>query len=232
VAKRSLSLKNIEKKVRAFVSTIPLNKIQEYSSYFNSILPTTDEAFFKRWLFAWSSIQTTWEKNCALYDNIKDLSWFNSKQDLKDRIVASKAGLTNLRTTYMWNFKELFWNNPEFYRNTGDRSWVAYRKDLVDNILGMGFTKCAFVCEMAFPQQSEVVCLDTHMLKLLGHDVNNSRIVYNRYVELENIWVTVCKEFNVPPAIGRAICWDQLQGKEHPEYWCYVFQDENIVKSA
>jgi thermostable 8-oxoguanine DNA glycosylase len=174
----------------------------------------------------------------------------DSKDDLYERVHASRAGLTNNRTKYIWEFREKYWDDTDFFRKKGDRTWVNYRKDLLSNILGIGYTKCAFVCEnyrkdllsnilgigytkcafvceMSFPNDSEVVCLDTHMLQLMGYTVNSKeKMSYKKYLQLEKIWVDTCWDNKVPPAIGRAICWDIIQGKTDSSYWCNVFHDE------
>jgi thermostable 8-oxoguanine DNA glycosylase len=224
---RPLSPRKVKLKVQDFIAHVPKYIVNEYIDYFNSVAPKSEEDFFRRWLFAWASIQTTWERNCLLYNNIKDLSWMDSKDDLYERVHASRAGLTNNRTKYIWEFREKYWDDTDFFRKKGDRTWVNYRKDLLSNILGIGYTKCAFVCEMSFPNDSEVVCLDTHMLQLMGYTVNSKeKMSYKKYLQLEKIWVDTCWDNKVPPAIGRAICWDIIQGKTDSSYWCNVFHDE------
>lgn len=232
MANRPLNSKRVQAKVQDFIAHVPKYKVNEYKEYFNEVAPKSDEDFFRRWLFAWSSIQTTWERNCLLYNNIKDLSWMGNRDELYERVAVSRAGLTNNRTKYMWEFREKFWDNPDFFRKKGKRSWVEYRKDLMSNILGIGFTKCAFVCEMASPDDSQVVCLDTHMLQLMGYtQATKGKVSYSKYVELEKIWVKTCLDNRVPPAIGRAICWDKIQGKDDSSYWCNVFHDEAGIPS-
>ena len=230
MARRPVSLKNVKNRVANFIEKVPKKTIKEYTDYFNKVAPESDEDFFRRWLFAWASIQTTWERNCILYNKIKDLDWLHSKEALHDRVVDAAAGMHNSRTRYIWDFRQKFWDDPDFYRKKGHRTWEHYRKDLIKNILGMGHTKCAFVCEMSFPEDTEVVCLDTHMLKLMGYTVaSKAKLSYAKYRELEEAWVDTCLEHNVPPAIGRAIYWDRLQGKQDSSYWCHVFHDERLV---
>ena len=128
----------------------------------------------------------------------------------------------------MWEFNQKFWGNKNLFFGRGNRTWAEYRKDLRDNILGMGLAKTSFVLEMTYPLDSEVVCLDTHMLQLFG--CKQGKLTESKYVKYERLWVTESLKRGIPPVISRAIFWDKNQGKFDSSYWAHVFLGEEKLK--
>ena len=74
------------------------DKFAQYGKYWESIAPQTDAEIFQRWLFAFTSIHTTWENNVNLYNSIKNFEeWINDSEVLMKRLIEGRAGLHNQR---------------------------------------------------------------------------------------------------------------------------------------
>ena len=48
---------------QSVLESVDSHKVNQYKEYWNKVAPQTDGEFFKRWLFAYTSIHTTWESN-------------------------------------------------------------------------------------------------------------------------------------------------------------------------
>jgi len=192
-----------------------------------NVAPVTKEDFFRRWLFAYASIQTGWERNVVIYNALKDLDWVGDEEHLRSILVDCGAGMQNGRSKNISAFAAAFWNDTAaFYGRPGEK-WTDYRKRLVDTIPGMGMAKTSFVLEMTWPTTAEVICIDTHILQLYG--CVPGRLSQSKYKALEHHWVSSCKKQGVAPAIARAFYWDSNQGYENSDYWNYVFNDEKLL---
>lgn len=190
--------------------------------------PVSQEDFFRRWLFAYASIQTGWARNVVVYNALKDLSWVGDKELLRSILVGTGAGMHNGRTRNISAFADDFWNEPAAFYGRPGETWSEYRKRLVERIPGMGMAKTSFVLEMTWPTQAEVICIDTHILQL--YDFKADRLSRTRYEELERHWVRACRARGLAPAIARAIYWDDNQGYENSDYWNCVFDDEKPIR--
>ncbi len=74
------------------------DRFAQYAEYWESIAPQTDAEVFQRWLFAFTSIHTTWENNVNLYNSIKNFEeWINDSEVLMKRLIEGRAGLHNQR---------------------------------------------------------------------------------------------------------------------------------------
>lgn len=192
------------------------------------VAPVSQEDFFRRWLFAYASIQTGWARNVVIYNALKDLDWVGDKEHLYDLLVDTGAGMHNGRTKNISAFADDFWNDPAAFYGRPGESWADYRKRLMQRIPGMGMAKTSFVLEMTWPTTAEVICIDTHILQLYGCEPG--RLSRATYKELEKHWVSTCEEQGLAPAIARAIYWDDNQGYENSEYWNCVFNDEKPLR--
>ena len=68
------------------------SKISSYEEYWNSIAPSNTNEIFKRWLFAYTSIHSTWESNVRTYNHIKNFEqWLNDKSKLAELLFISKG---------------------------------------------------------------------------------------------------------------------------------------------
>ena len=187
------------------------------------VVPITPADYFRRWLFAYASIQTGWERNCLVYNRIKDLTWLWSEDELRYRMEESRAGLHNVKAANILRFARTFWADPTaFYGGKGE-TWTAFRNRLSTMVPGIGLAKTSFVLEMTWPRRAEVVCLDTHMRRLYG---TTDRQDPAEYAAIERHWVETCRRNGRSPALARWIYWDQNQGYNSCRYWTYVFEDE------
>lgn len=210
-----------------YFSTIPADKLKSYSDYWESIRPETEEDVFRRWIFAFTSIHTTWESNIRAYNALKGLTdWLNNKDKLKELLIESKCGLYNNRTKFIWDFKEDFFANQQEFNKKETESWTGFRDRLDKRLVGIGITKVSFTLEMCYPNEAAVVCLDTHMMKIYDmKEVRSTGAPKRKYEESEADLITRSNEVKTAPYISRCLYWDINQGKEDPRYWSYVLEN-------
>ena len=208
-------------------------ELEVYKDYWQGVAPKNDTEVFQRWLFAFMSVHTTWERNVIGYEAIKDWTrWFNNDEKLKEIIVESRVGLHNNRVRYISEFARKFWSDPqnasgtfnsmEFFNKYGGGDWQTFRDNLVKDILGLGIAKVSFALEMIYPNETKVTCMDTHLFQAFGLDQSKDS---TRYKEIENYWLDMCSMWQVPSYIARCILWDRKQGHTDSRYWSYVLED-------
>jgi thermostable 8-oxoguanine DNA glycosylase len=206
-----------------FFNSVRQSTVRRYTDYWESIKPITQNDFLRRYLFAFTSVHTTWLGNIRGYTAIRDLKWLDSKETLLQRLINAKCGMHNHRTEYIWNFKEQFLKNPEKYCQKV-QEWQPYRNQLVGEINGIGMAKVSFTLEMNFPNEAEVTCLDTHGVQLykLSKNGAKSKKEVIEYETAEKHWVDCSKAVGCSPTVARAIMWDKKQNKRNSRYWTYV----------
>ena len=59
-------------KVESFFDSIKDKDIQMYNEYWGELKPQSTSAIFKRYLFAFMSVHTSWQNNCRGYNAIKE----------------------------------------------------------------------------------------------------------------------------------------------------------------
>ena len=198
------------------------DEVEKYKEYWGSIAPKNDTEIFQRWLFAFMSVHTTWEANVKGYEAIKDwTNWFKNDEKLMELIKGARVGLHNNRVRFISKFAQKFWQDPDWYKYQ-DGNWQMFRDRLVKNILGLGIAKVSFALEMIYPNKAEVCCMDTHLFQAYG--LNQTKDA-RRYKEIENYWLDMCRMWNVPSTIARAILWDRKQDQVDSRYWTYVLED-------
>ncbi len=208
-----------------FFASINEDERNRETVYWNSIAPDNDSECFKRFLFAYCSVHTTWESNIKAYSLIKNWwEWINKWDVLEDRIKQSGAGLFRNRVRFIKDFTEKFWSNPSFYtQQQEDESWTDYRNRIEKTILGLGMAKSSFAIEMMYPTIGQVFCADTHMFQLYGlNQTKNAKL----YCDIERHWVRLSFEFNIAPYIARCIFWDRKQKQENSRYWSHVLENK------
>ena len=209
-------------KVEEFFNSIDTDKIKAHKAYWESIKPQDCSERFKRWLFAFMSVHTSWESNLNGYNAIKNWTeWFNQPEILKEKLIQSRVGLHNNRTRFVDEFSKIYWNSPNVFAKQDKESWKAFRNRLVEHILGLGLAKVSFGLEMCYPNEAEVTCMDTHLFQFYGLDQSRDS---SRYEEIEQHWIGMCKMWNVPSYIARCIYWDKKQNKTDSRYWSYVLE--------
>ena len=205
-----------------YIAEIPQDAIDEYSKYWETIKPITDEEYFKRWLFAFLSVHTAWSSNVRGYINVtKDP--LQSKLQLRDIISYSGVGLIEMRTNGMWQFKEDFFKDPKVWKKQEGETWVQFRDRTMNMSFGIGYAKTAFAIELCYPTECEVTCLDIHMLRFYN-DKTKGHQSPEEYKKLEQHWITACKNRKIPAFMARNIYWDGIQHQANSKYWSWIFE--------
>ena len=220
-----------EQKMKEVFTLRNADKFAQYAEYWESIAPQTDGEIFRRWLFAFTSIHTTWESNVNLYNSIKNFEeWINNSEVLMQRLIEGRAGLHNQRFINILNFSKKFWANPDAFKKSSNESWVDLRNRLAKDLTGIGLAKTSFALELCYPNTVEVVCLDVHMLRVLnlnteGYKANNPKDVL-KYQEGEKVWLNKSQNLLVSPYITRCLWWDLNQGQQNSRYWSYCLENQ------
>jgi len=197
-----------------FVAGLCASRVESYCNYWHELRPRSEEDRLRRWVFAVSSVHTTWKANVTLYRELKDLSWIQNPLDIENRIKRSGAGLHTMRAR---SLQDLVVHRGDLEVNRS--SWATRRDELSNKIFGLGFAKTSFALEMIYPLEADVLCADTHVLQLYGHNPNHSHTTADVMTECEHHWVTSCRSRGFPPAIVRHIFWDIKQNKSDCSYW-------------
>jgi thermostable 8-oxoguanine DNA glycosylase len=216
-------------KADEFFKNFPRDKVVAYKDYWESIRPNNNDEIFRRYLFAYMSVHTTWKSNVAGYNAIKNFSeWLDDKELLREKIKNSGCGLYNNRTRFIWDFKDKFWANPKNFYLTTKKYHVKKRDQIVNSISGLGTAKVSFALEQSHPNECRVFCGDTHMLELYGMKTltYQSKKGLDMYKKMERHWSVNCGKIGVPAYIARSIFWDAKQNKTDSRYWAYVFENQ------
>lgn len=216
-------------KADIFFETFPRDKVVKYKEYWESVRPQNNDDIFRRYLFSYCSVHTTWQGNIKGYNAIKNFSeWLDDKDALREKLHKSGVGLHNNRTNYIWDFSTKFWANPKDFYLTTKKYHVKKRDSIVNKISGIGMAKVSFALEMIHPNEARALCLDVHMLRLYDMEhlkYNKSRSGTESYKKAERHWMVNCGKLKVPSYIARSIYWDDLQKKEDSRYWSFVLED-------
>jgi thermostable 8-oxoguanine DNA glycosylase len=215
-------------KAEKFFKDMPTDRVVSYKDYWESVRPQNVDDIFRRYLFSYCSVHTTWKGNCSGYNAIKNFNdWIDDKEILRQKLQTSGVGLHNNRTKYIWDFKEQFWANPKDFYFTNKKYHVKKRDQIVNRIMGLGMAKVSFALEMIHPNEARTLCLDVHMLRLYGmeHLTYSSQEGITKYKKAERHWSVSCGKNKVPSYIARSLYWDGVQGKEDSRYWSYTLED-------
>jgi hypothetical protein len=184
---------------------------------------------FRRWIFAYASVHTTWKLNCRLYVALEDLAWLGDDKELHRRITETGAGFQNNRTAFISEFSEAYWRHPGWFDKTKFETWPQYRQRVRQAAKGLGFAKSAFAVELLYPSEAQVICVDTHILQLYGftaQQINKRGPREKDYQMIEKHWTECCAQVCAPPVLARWIYWDRKQGHGDSRYWTHVFEKE------
>ena len=221
-------------KVESFFDSIRDKDIESYNDYWGELKPQSDNAVFRRYLFAFMSVHTSWKNNCKGYNAIKQFTnwtlekgeqlelWNYNSDDLFKRIEATRVGMQNNRTNYIGKFNDTFWDDPSDYlaRNSNE-TWAEWRDRLAKKILGLGKAKTSFAIEMLFPLEAQVVCMDTHLFQVYGLNQSKHSKFYN---DIEADWLERSEKRGVAPYMARCLYWDKNQNRKNSRYWSKVLE--------
>lgn len=208
------------------LASIQTHEVVRYSDYLMSIQPITYEDKFRRWLFAFASVHTSWKLNCKLYQALSDLKWIGDSVELKRRIQDTGAGLHNNRMKFISEFTQFYWDHPTWFTKSIHEDWYQYRDRIKDAAKGIGIAKSAFVTELLYPMDTRVLCVDTHVIQMYGY--HPEKISKKQILEIERHWDESCSLWNIPTTIARWIFWDRKAGYADSRFWSYVFEGPSV----
>ena len=209
----------------SFINDLTYGKVKEGTDYWEGIKAKNDVDYFKRWVFAFCSIHTTWENNVKGYNILtQDLSWTLSKDRLLEMIKDSSLGLTSMRYKALWDFTRKFRANPKQFYKKNNETWQECRNKLAKDTYGIGLAKTSFVLNLSFPVEASVCCLDVHLLRFLGWDKKETPSLV-KYEEMEKKWIDKCDEHGLGYGVVRELYWNKVQGKRNSRYWSYCLEN-------
>ena len=213
------------KPAEKFFETVRASTVDRYIDYWNDIKPTRPDDVLRRFLFAFTSVHTSWQGNVRGYNALKDLGWMKDKDDLLNRLKKARCGMYNVRTKAIWEFASKFYANVDYYCEEPS-DWTSYRNELVEDINGLGIAKVSFALEMCFPNEARLSCIDTHGIQL--YELENrdfkSKKGLETYETVEKHWVDNSDDVDSPSYIARCIFWDKKQNRRNTRYWSYVLE--------
>jgi len=192
-----------------------------YQEYFKKIKPKTQMDIYNRFLFAFTSVHTTWQYNVKAYNLLKN-KYHLDKKSLKALIKKSGVGLTNQRTDYIKEFTVNYLKNPKFYTKRRNESWFNYAERLSKNIKGLGFAKTRFAIELIYPNSARVVCVDTHIIQWAKQNPN--KMNKTLYKKIEQGFLNHAKKNKLHPIEARWKWWDYKQNYNNPRYWSWCLE--------
>lgn len=196
-----------------------------YVDYWERLTARTPAQLFRRFLFAYCSVHTTWEGNVKGYRAIADFhKWMGNHHGLRTNLITSGVGLHNNRAKWIDQFAQDFWSDPTWWLRQSREPWFAYRDRLEAKITGLGHAKTSFALELAYPLEAQVLCLDVHMLRLYGEKPRASASS-REYARIEADWLGRSHAAGLPPYIIKQMHWDRLQGKPDSRYWSHVLEE-------
>ena len=221
-------------KVEQHFNQIKDKDIESYNDYWGELKPQSNNAAFRRYLFAFMSVHTSWKNNCKGYNAIKQFTnwtlekgeqlelWNYNSDDLFRRIEGTRVGMQNNRTNYIGRCAATFWDNPSDYlaRNS-DETWTEWRDRLAKKILGLGKAKTSFAIEMLFPLEAQVVCMDTHLFQVYGLNQTKDAKLYDA---IEADWLDRSEQRGLSPYMARCLYWDKNQKRKNSRYWSKVLE--------
>lgn len=195
-----------------------------YRKYFASIRPKTKMEIYNRFIFAFTSVHTTWNANVKGYNLLKDKYWTN-EEELRKVIFGSGLGLHNTRTKGIYTFTKDYMSNWNEFKRQKNEVWNDYAERLTKRIYGLGYAKIRFSLEMIYPNTAQVICPDTHIIQLHKRDPNKmNKRLYNR---IQFGFIQRAKKKGIAPVQFRWQFWDNKQGYKDSRYWSYVLENDN-----
>ena len=211
-------LRNLE----SFFKYIPYDTRRWYRVYWQNMTPSTNRERWQRWIFAAASIHTGWENNVAQYEALKNIKGEISVKEIANKIKT--GGMQNRKASLIANISDLTscWEEP---KNRTD--WQAWRDYHKDNLWGIGNAKISFAAELIDPLNTNIICIDRHILDAFGQDKEKAPKI-DDYMEMEDIWLYLSSTIDIPPAISRFIYWDcHIQEKPNSRYWSSILENKN-----
>jgi hypothetical protein len=217
------------------IQSLDMERVARYEEYFNTLAPQDQDEVFRRWLFAYASVHTSWKYNVILYEKLRDLSWLGRPEQLLKRIVESRAGLHNNRTKFIHAFSMFFYDHPGWFAKSPWENWIGYRDRLMEYAPGLGIAKTSFALELTHFHTAGTVCFDTHALQLYGltpTEISKGRPSDKMIRDMEQHWITTCNMFKVSPVTARWLYFDLRQNRTNSRYWSHVLDRLPYTEAA
>ena len=206
-------------RVRKYFDSIKDEEVNEQTDYWKTKYPKSHNDVRNRWLFAFASVHTTWTNNVNQYQAVKDKPLCNYSK-LLSRLIIGGGGMYNLKASGMFHFGTVWrYDNTPFVNKPTD--WVQTRNSVAKELIQLNKAKTSFAMEMTWPLESEVVCLDRHILRLYGQDPEDAPNQTN-YDWMERYWMRQSKQRNIPAYIARCVYWDRINKSNNSNYWAYI----------
>ena len=216
-----------------FFDSLTPEAVKDQTDYWEKLAPQSLDDMFRRWLFAFTSIHTSWKGNVYGYEALKDfLPWKWNKPELNKRLRNCGCGLYQNRTEYIWDFSRKFWDKPTDYLAQAGEPWRAYRDRLVEQNRGIGIAKVSYVLELCYPITAKVLCGDIHQCRLYGvnRNLTGNGPDKHAYETMEYHWVKRSREKGVGAPVARQLFWNNLKRKANSRFWSWVFEPEDMKK--
>lgn len=197
-----------------------------YLEHFRAIKPSNEEEVFQRFLFSFLSVQTPWQSNVNLYKKLQGYDWDVSRENLVQIFKNEGVGLQNNRAGYLYDFVSKYKKDAQFFIKKEEEGWLDYRDRLNKKVKGLAKAKLSFTFELLYPETSELVCFDRHMLARVFNVEKTKYGIdcsYTQYKEFEKVWKEEAWARSMAPAIARLFYWDKIQGFENSLFWSEVF---------
>jgi hypothetical protein len=167
----------------------------------------------RRLEFAVLSANVAFSRAVGAWDNIRHAS---TAAEIDGGMLDAGLGLTTIKTpAIMW-----LRAHPDIYPRPDYRQ---YRQDI--KLPGMMWTKLSFAACLIDPLRSNIICLDTHIMKVytgLGPQITGRWMGGGwRYQRLENRLLFEAREVGLPPFPYQWAVWDYQRGQveEHKFLW-------------
>jgi len=208
------------KKAERVIRSTDRARVGRYYKYWTSIKPRGARDYYDRWLFAFASIRTTWQSNCKIFLALKRLPIYIVEADIERVLRSVGSGMYKVRTRALWEFHLKYWADTSVWLPRRGESFIDARARILPELHDIGLAKTSFFFEMGWPEQCDVVCLDTHLLQLYG--LSGSTVSDKKYLELEKHWCETCRKEGLPSPLVRHVYWDKLQKQPDTRYWSHV----------
>ncbi len=206
--------------------SITSKDIDEHTAHWQGLIPSTAEEIWSRIEFAGISPRVTYSVNVKAFKYLsfdRDLH-YNSYSSMLKALKHCGTGIYKVKTKCLLDTYSKYVKDPRQFLKQQDETWQTYRNRITAEVYGLGYAKASFAVELLYPLQAEVVCLDTHILKLFG--IKNRSIQDKEdYQAFEHEFLLKCKELNIPPPIARNIIWNELVANaEGLDFWTHCFR--------
>jgi len=205
-------------RVRRYFDSIKPSEVAEQKKYWIQQYPKSNQEVRNRWLFAFASVHTNWQNNVKQYESVKDKPLCDYGKVLS-RLKNSGGGMHGSKAQGIMHFGALWrYDNTRFTQKPTD--WVANRNANAEELRSINKTKCSFADELCWPLETESVCLDVHMLRLMG--LPDKALTCSIYDKIEKYWNKLAKAKDIPAFIARCIYWDRQNNQPNSHYWAHI----------